>query len=439
MLYRLIIENFRSFRNRTELSLIPNKNSVHSAYTDTDYPVLRDVAIYGPNASGKSNIIKAMDFLRKVILDPSVLPVAKNQSFKLATTTLDAPSLFVVEIRVDNCIYQYGLVLHFKSSTIVSEWLKRFDQQQKQWSSVFSRQNTEAGLDEIQFSVSVDNPNYSRYNIYRQDLSTQHQRLILSEIANKDLSGDSCTQAINAVYSWFDDLQIIFPNTTFNLLGALIKDLDGVNSLYKSYFKRFDIDIESINLKDIPENTVLFPERLEANIKRDLIASNGKKSFAVIHGPKDYIARLNDNGDITYSEITFIHRLDDYEADFELREESDGTQRLFDLIPMIARLIDENKVVMIDELDRSLHCLLTRKMLQLVLDEADANSRSQIILTTHDVLLMDLDILGRKEIWFVNKKKKVSTLYPLDKFKFEDNINISNNYLLGRFKAIPEY
>lgn len=434
MLYRLIIENFKSFRDRTELSLIPDKNSVHTAYAKSKYPVLRDVAIYGPNASGKSNIIRAIDFLRDVITDSNVLPIVKNHAFKLASETIEKPSLFVVEIRAEETIYQYGLVLHFKSGIVVSEWLKVFDIEHSSWVNVFSRQN-----DEISFNMDNDSANFARYNTYKQDLSTQNQRLVLSEIASKRLSGDSCSDAINAVYSWFSDLQIIFPSTTFNLLGALVNDIEGVNQLYKNYFKRFDIDIESIKLKEIPRNAAQIPDRVEAQIKRDLISSNGRKSFAMLHGPKDYLARIDDNGDISYSEISFVHKLDDFEADFELKEESDGTQRLFDLIPMIARLMDENKVVLIDELERSLHCLLTRKMLQMVLDEATPDSRSQIILSTHDVLLMDLSILGRKEIWFVNKKKKVSTLYPLDKFKFEDTMQIGQNYLLGRFKAIPEY
>lgn len=434
MLYRLIIENFKSFRDRTELSLIPDKNSVHTAYAKSKYPVLRDVAIYGPNASGKSNIIRAIDFLRCVITDSNALPIVKNQAFKLASETIEKPSLFVVEIRAVETIYQYGLVLHFKSGSVISEWLKSFDIEHSSWVNVFSRQN-----DEISFNMDNDSANFARYNTYKQDLSTQNQRLVLSEIASKRLSGDSCSDAINAVYSWFSDLQIIFPSTTFNLLGALVNDIEGVNQLYKNYFKRFDIDIESIKLKEIPRNAAQIPDRVEAQIKRDLISSNGRKSFAMLHGPKDYLARIDDNGDISYSEISFVHKLDDFEADFELKEESDGTQRLFDLIPMIARLMDENKVVLIDELERSLHCLLTRKMLQMVLDEATPDSRSQIILSTHDVLLMDLSILGRKEIWFVNKKKKVSTLYPLDKFKFEDTMQIGQNYLLGRFKAIPEY
>ena len=133
-----------------------------------------------------------------------------------------------------------------------------------------------------------------------------------------------------------------------------------------------------------------------------------------------------------------MHKLNNYQGDFEIQEESDGTQRLFDLIPMIGYLMHSNKVVMIDEIDRSLHCLLTRKLLQMVLNESEA-TKSQIVLTTHDVLLMDLSILGKREIWFVDKKSKVSSLYPLDKFRIDSKIDINKNYLLGRFKAIPEY
>lgn len=437
MIYRIILQNFRSFKDRVELSLIPDADSIHVAYNDTKYPTLRCAAIYGANASGKSNIIKAIDFLRDVILDNSIIPVVKNQAFRLDATSVVSPSLMVVEIRLDNYIYQYGVVFNFSTSCIIKEWLKTYNVDFDNWTSIFTR-TLNNDINEIEFITSDDNPNKVRYEIYKDDLAKHSQKLVLSEIASKELSDPDCAGHINRIYEWFDDLSIIFPSTSYNLLGALAKDEQTVNELYKSYFNIFDIDIEEIKLKQVPSNLIHIPEKLVTQIKKDLLAQKNNKKFAMIHGNRDFLARMDNRGELAFLEVSFVHKLNNYQGDFEIQEESDGTQRLFDLIPMIGYLMHSNKVVMIDEIDRSLHCLLTRKMLQMVLNESES-TKSQIILTTHDVLLMDLTILGRREIWFVDKNAKVSSLYPLDKFKLNSKIDINKNYLLGRFKAIPEY
>lgn len=437
MIYRIILQNFRSFKDRVELSLIPDADSIHVAYDDTKYPTLRSAAIYGANASGKSNIIKAIDFLRDVILDNSIIPVVKNQAFRLDATSVVSPSLMVVEIRLDNYIYQYGVVFNFSTSCIIKEWLKSYNVDLDNWSPIFIR-TLNNNINEIEFITSNDNPNQVRYEIYKEDLAKQSQRLVLSEIASKGLSDSDCAEHINRIYEWFNDLSIIFPSTSYNLLGALAKDEQAVNELYKSYFNVFDIDIEEIKLKQVPSDLIHIPDKLVTQIKKDLQAQKNNKKFAMIHGNRDFLARMDNRGELAFLEVSFVHKLNNYQGDFEIQEESDGTQRLFDLIPMIGYLMHSNKVVMIDEIDRSLHCLLTRKLLQMVLNESEA-TKSQIVLTTHDVLLMDLSILGKREIWFVDKKSKVSSLYPLDKFRIDSKIDINKNYLLGRFKAIPEY
>lgn len=439
MLYRIIIQNFRSFKDRVELSMIPDPECTHIGFSDSKFPVLRCAAIYGANASGKSNIIKAVDLLRDLILDNSLIPVVKNQAFRLDKDYVKAPSMIAVEIRKDSFIYQYGIVINFNTATILKEWLKVFDVSSTPtvWKDVFTRiQTSKQKL--IKFFVSENNPNKVRYDIYKEDIEKQPQRLLLTEIATKQLEDPEFAIHINDVYNWFEDLSIIFPTTSYNLLGALAKDEDAVNDLYKKYFNDFDIDIEKIKLKQIPANLIHLPDGLIAQIKKDLQANKNDKKYAMLHGHKDFLVRLDNLGELVFFEVSFIHKLKDCQGEFELQDESDGTQRLFDLIPMIGYLMHSDKVVMIDEIDRSLHCLLTRKMLQMVLDESESK-KSQIILTTHDVLLMDLSILNRREIWFVDKRNKVSKLYPLDQYKFDSHIDIKKNYLLGRFGAIPEY
>ena len=119
---------------------------------------------------------------------------------------------------------------------------------------------------------------------------------------------------------------------------------------------------------------------------------------------------------------------------FEYSDESDGTQRLFDLIPIF---FAQNRVILIDEIDRSLHTNLTRKFIEFFFSAANDNS-SQLIATTHDSNLLDLDLLRQDEIWFVERKKDHSScIYSLNKFKERFDKKIEKEYLIGRYGAIP--
>ena len=123
---------------------------------------------------------------------------------------------------------------------------------------------------------------------------------------------------------------------------------------------------------------------------------------------------------------------------FEYSDESDGTQRLFDLIPIYLAQ-KQNRVIMIDEIDRSLHTNLTRKFLEMFFAVAKDNE-SQLIATTHDSNLLDLDLLRQDEIWFVERKPDHSSyIYSLNKFKERFDKKIEKDYLIGRYGAIPVF
>lgn len=120
-------------------------------------------------------------------------------------------------------------------------------------------------------------------------------------------------------------------------------------------------------------------------------------------------------------------------------EESDGTNRLMDLIPLLGMAIKKNRVVVIDEINRSLHSALTHQFIKVFFQQTSDNSESQLIFSTHDILLLDSGMFGKKEIWFLDKRDGVSSLYPLDKFKLPSDMkDLGLNYMLGRFDAIPK-
>ncbi|MDQ7033693.1 MAG: AAA family ATPase [Anaerolineae bacterium] len=136
--------------------------------------------------------------------------------------------------------------------------------------------------------------------------------------------------------------------------------------------------------------------------------------------------------------ITTAHKVEgeDNPIYLEVSEESDGTQRLFDIIPGLMDLIDGEKVFIIDELDRSLHPHLTRNILELFLK--GKNNRSQLIVTTHEASLLNLDLLRRDEIWFIEKDRNgKSSAYSLEDFTPRKDKDIRKGYLLGRYGSIP--
>lgn len=441
MLYRFSVENFKSFRDRSEISFIPTGTPHrHVADQASKLPVSRTAVIYGANASGKSNFIKAIDFAQEFILRNEYLLEVKNLAYKLQQGFTDQPSIFSFEIKTENELFQYGTAISFKKSMILEEWLYQLNENGE--TEIFSRTyNDEKEQYDIDFQYEGSTPNESRYVIYQEDLAINKTNLILTELAGKQLEKDSFKEKIDTVFEWFKKLIIIFPTSKYNLLGAVAKDQDSVNDLYKSYFKTFDIDIEDIHLKEVDVNHLSMPEDILRDIKSDLLKDkqdNEKKVMAMLHNIKqDYLVRLDDNGELNFSEVKFTHRNGEHTVELDKQDESDGTQRLFDLIPMIGYIIKEDRVVIVDEIDRSLHPLLVKKIFEFFLKNAEGR-KSQLICSTHDVLLLDSSLLEKNEVWFIRKRKSCSSIYSLDKFNLPDpNINLVENYLLGRMGSIP--
>jgi len=440
MLYRFIFENYKSFKGRNEISFIPESTNRHAAYMDTPIPVLRDAVIYGANASGKSNVVKAISFMKRLVVTNNLSIIVPKLAFRMSEDTKRNPSLFVAEMRIGDKLYQYGIALSFLRGMVLNEWLKEYSAEAEQWKDLIMRVwNEDTQKYEVSLSFPENSENASRYNTYAQDLASSTKVLALSVLAEKELQSDVYVDSVQNVYKWFEELIIIFPHTKYNLLGKVVKDIDAVNELYKKYFKIFGIDIDEIKLSKVPSNYIRLDEDIKEEIRKDLLKDDDG-AMAMIHGEdQDYLVELSEEKTLQFSEVRFVHRQGKYETDFSLDEESDGTQRLFDLIPMLGYVAESDKVVVIDEIDRSLHCLLTQEMFKNFIESTE-NRHSQLVCTTHQVLLMDLDLLGRREIWFVEKKAKESKLYSLDQYKFDgDTLDVARNYLLGRFGGIPKY
>ena len=438
MLYRYSVENYKSFRDRAEISFFPTdaSNRHVSGYT-SDIPVLNTTVIYGANASGKSNLIKSLAFFKKIIFDNNSILISSNDQYRLEKKYENKPSVFVIEAKIGHEILQYGLAVILREAKIVEEWLYSITKQGE--TEIFSRSSGNT-LDLNQRLVSA--ANRERYKVYTDDLNDHS--LFLTEIATKkNVDTDLLGKSILSMYKWFKNLRIVFPNTRYNIIEDIVSDDKSVNEMYVNFFNDFGIDIAGVHtslLEKFPEG---FPQEMIDDIRKSLIIDNKKKAAFIRDTTQniDYLVRLNPQKEIVISDIRFEHRKNGNSVDFKKTDESDGTQRLFDMIPILNDAIKNNRVVVIDEIDRSLHSSLTLDLFETYQLHRNRrrNSRCQLICTTHDTSLMNLEYFRKEEIWFVEKKDQVSSMFSLDKFLLKDNIsNISSNYLLGKYGSLPK-
>ena len=147
---------------------------------------------------------------------------------------------------------------------------------------------------------------------------------------------------------------------------------------------------------------------------------------------------IEENGEKSFGQLKFEHKLENKIVDFDIDDESDGTQRVIDLLPMLFRLEEKkNSMYFIDELDRSLHTKISKYLIQYFL-EANEGFNNQLFFTSHDINLLTLDDLIQDEIWFIEKNRFGETkIKPFSNFLLEEGQNTLKDYINGRFGAIP--
>lgn len=436
MLIRVSIKNFLSFDEETVLSLYPGKGPEqrHVIRGDKrdDIPILKTAVVYGANASGKSNLVKAIAFMKHFVTKgfPSQKGI-RYEPFKLSDNS-DNTSKIEFEIETNGSYYAYGA--DFNKEEVVEEWLVKLNKRTEQ--TIFNRKNlkdeVKVEFDKVHFD-SKDNEMFAHFT----GRGTPRNRLFLLEAQRRNIN---FIKEINEVFDWFSGkLKVLFPDSRrvgleFNLNED--KSLSDSFSRFLEYFKtgiselsRYKIDPES-DLEEFPNEMLqdIFGE-LKPGRRFILSGQNNRRNYAF---------EKKKSGKVEAYKIMARHEAASGEdVYFELDEESDGTNRLIDFIPALIDLSSTDSVYVIDELDRSMHPILTRKIMEYFLNSSE-NLASQLIVTTHEANLLDLELLRRDEIWFVEKNKKYSSeLYSLLEFKPRKETNITKGYLQGRYGAIP--
>lgn len=438
MLIRFTVTNFRSFREEAELSMIPGKGRIHSHHvitTGKPYSLksLRAAALYGANASGKSNLLRAVAFAQQTIVEGQ-RPQARIsvQRFKFDAESRKAPASFQFEFRHKSKNYIYGFSVD--PDRIHEEWL--YELRGETEKAIFERKTNNQGETFINFEhLKLDREASDLLKFTA--MGTPANQLFLTDSIHRNI------KEFEDVYAWFRDvLLVIFPESRHHTLTLdFISDEDFRHRL-QDFLQSFDTGIVGVRLKDVSiARERQIPSEIKKLISETMPAEFTEADVGILQGfpTGNYVIRKLDE-ELKVSKLVAMHKMnnpDGKSAELQIQDESDGTQRLFDLIPLLIRLLKDEVVILIDELDRSLHPHLSYKLLELFLQGEKTNT-SQLIVTTHESGLLDLDLLRRDEIWFVEKDPTGnSTLYSLEEFAPRYDKDIRKGYLLGRFGAVP--
>ena len=438
MLVRFSVENYRSFNKRQVFSMAAGKHTRHKEQivSVNGKRLLKAGVLFGANAAGKSNLIKAINFGRNVALNEINSGRIVNRNFRIDSKSLQRPGVFQYDIWSNGHFYSYGFAISYLEAKFVSEWLYIIDGEKEK--VVFERNEKGKVTTDIKFS---NNENRQRFEIYSEDVSDE--KSFLSEIVSHRLSEMEDFIPFFDVKKWFDSLIIIFPQTKFNDFRQFMMS-DTLESMGK-LLKYFDTGIDSLNGKEKSMDEILgfLPEEVRKNIKNDILEAFNKEDESkyvssvelTIMGRRFSFSK-NEHGDITAAQLTMNHgNPDDL---FELMEESDGTRRLFDLLPLYKKG-NQNFIILVDELDRSFHTKLTIEFIQKFFEKT-MGAATQLIVTLHDSNVMNLNLLRQDEIWFVERQEDHSSeIYSLNKFKERFDHSVAKDYLLGRYGSVPNF
>ena len=438
MLIRVVIENFRSYGQETEFNMLPSSNvrrydwHVHARKKGAS--VLRTAVIYGANGAGKSCLIKALGRLQEMVVNGCVPP----SYFRDANKFNDPDMPVTIEVEFGTEVNQYSYGVSYRGNVCVEEWLYSTI---KSPVCVFERKyDAKTGKSSISMkSAKKDEAKNNLLISLLEDNILKSNELLLSK---RDVVKNAL---ITDAYSWLTTkLNVIFPEThSTSIFDERYSD-DVFRTQSERLIAALDLGIDALTLKDediesFKLRIAEWPELIQGIdriVKHLAKLPEGEQAVLLERGV--FAVSIRREGDKYYARrVQAQHEVKNTLYDFELKEESDGTQRVFDFMPMVHSMKAEACTYVIDEIDRSLHPTLVRALVTKIV--TDKNMKGQLIFTTHDAGLLDGKIFRNDEIWFAEKDREMQSthLYTLDEFKPRADLDIEKGYLNGRFGAIP--
>lgn len=441
MLMHFTVENYKSFDKREELSLLSSSkiqtNKSHRVKIKQT-SILKNAVVYGANASGKSNLVKAIGFMKSTLMEG--LPInCANDFCRNSLGNQNRESAFELRFTVDDKFYAYGFSCVLSKRIITEEWLYELMQDGTAHNLFIREKDKTPVLGDIRLSVSEKN----RFSVYADDFIGHDTSLFLTEMnRGKKYDENSKLLFFKKTFDWImNHVVVINPSIGISNTDAYY-DNESLNTI-SELIKTFDTGVSEIKTRQISidEMSQMVPKEILSDILGSLkkqMQMTGLSQLKVTFRIDDgfFNIRITDGNDPEITTLVLKHNKSIF--DFSFNEESDGTKRLFDLIDMLMSK-EKDVLFVVDELERSLHPKLTEHFLNLFM-QAHKDDRVQLIFTTHEDTIMDQELFRRDEIWFVERdKENASNIYSLDRFKERYDKKISKAYLDGRYGAIPVF
>lgn len=445
MLIQFTVENYLSFDEKVVFSMRASGDKDHPGHVvGGKVPLLRGAAIYGANAAGKSNLVAAMSFARDLIgpRGRDAASINEVRPFRLREVE-GRPSTFTWYFSHVGRIWNYGFSI--TNERVTEEYLFAQDEKggkEKRW---FERTTDGNGKTSVKFGAE--------YLTAKPASDGQLLKLIGPRTPNNELFLRFCRTnkiaAVEPVFEWFESVLLIVraeadyeplvleadENKAFlQFLSEHVRDAGtGIASIEKG-----ELELDDEKLATYAKSYKV-PIHVVKSVFAQLAPGETSLKFGKSSGADQWLLfRRKESGDLVAIALLAEHRNDALESFFfDPKWESEGTQRYLHLLPRLYQLQTRPTVLVIDELERRLHTLLTRRLVEQALD-VTPQARSQFIFTTHDTNLLDSELLRRDEIWFVDKDDGGATsLTSLAEYKIRSDSDYEKGYLLGRFEAIP--
>ena len=427
MIIRFSVENWMSFRDRTTFSMVASRERQHGERVPKlgkyQTRVLPIAAIYGGNASGKTNFFKALSFAKTLVVEgtrpDSLIPI---ETFRLDDRWKSQPSRFAFELLIDETIYEFRFAVTQKE--VLEERLVKITSTSEK--VLYDRRDGN-----LSFDSSLSKDPFFPF-VFR---GTRDNQLFLTNSVSQNIDD------FRPVYDWFKDkLVLVAPDSRFDLFELFLDEGHPLYMAMNEMLSRLDTGIAHLGSEEIPLENISIPEPLKTELQEKV--KEGMAIRLLMEPQTNRIVITRKDGELIAKRLVAFHpKSDGTEVRFEIHQESEGSQRVIDLLPAFLELSAQTlqKVYVIDEIDRSLHPLLIRQLLEEYLSNCSTETRTQLLLTTHNVMLMDQQLLRRDEMWVTERDKSgVSSLFSFSEYKdVRYDKDIRKSYLQGRMGGIP--
>lgn len=416
MLLSLNVENFRSFKEGFELSLIASADKTYSDTHTRAIPNLKHHAylvstgIYGANGSGKTGVLQALMIMRRLVLESARESMAGDplpiDPFRFTAASRTSPTRIEVVFAHQGIRYQFGFIA--TKTQIIEEWLYATPHEgrlQKWYQRVWNEETTSY---EWMFG--------SRFQGLKKlwQEATAPNALFLSVAVRFNSS------QLKPIYDWFKSDLVLLRAQEQDGLGFTLSQCETTQGRAQvlAFMKQAGIGLNEILFEAKDVNEEMIPEELQGKVSVDEL----RKIFG------DKLAR-----------VEFLYEGADTDGAISLGEESNGTQQLFSLAAPIMNALQTGATILCDELDASLHPRLAAAIIQLFHQPETNPKGAQLIFNGHNTAFLDQDIFRRDQIWFTEKDRHgASRLYPLSDFKPRKKFEpLQKGYLGGRYGGLP--